>query len=80
MFSFTPWYIILGEFGIELALGLACAKLGTLMLARGDCRRNCWRIVDFCLLRGRVLYYGSADPVILTVSEARKRDRGVHTA
>jgi hypothetical protein len=33
MISFTPWYIILGEFGIAIALGLLAATL----------RRSSWR-------------------------------------
>jgi hypothetical protein len=61
MISYTPWYIILGEFGIALTFALLAGML----------RRDSWRLAivagiagrssHFCLLRRRVSDYRSID-------------------
>ena len=72
MVSFTPWYIILGEFGIALAFALLARRL----------RRGSWRaavvagiaggLLIFCLLHRRVLHYGSIISVNFTVLSSAK--------
>jgi hypothetical protein len=59
MISFTPWYIILGEFGIAIALALLTGTLRPGFVAPSCYRRNRWWIIDLCLLRPGVLDYGS---------------------
>ena len=44
MISFTPWYIILGEFGIALVLALLARTL----------RRGSWRMALFAGLIGGI--------------------------
>jgi hypothetical protein len=60
MISYTPWYIILGEFGITVAFALLARILRRDLAGRHRCRRRWWRI-DFCLLRRRLSDYRSAD-------------------
>ena len=57
MISFTPWYIILGEFGIAVAFALRARTLR--FMARRLCFWRRWRSVDFCLLRRRLSDYRS---------------------
>jgi hypothetical protein len=47
MLSFTPWYIILGEFGIALALTLLARTL----------RRGSWRVAILAGIAGGLLIF-----------------------
>ncbi len=62
MISFTPWYIILGEFGIAVAVALLARTLRRGRADghfRGDCRRH----IDFRLLHCCLFYYRPIDPL-----------------
>jgi hypothetical protein len=48
MISFTPWYIILGEFGIALAFALLARTL----------RRGSWRIAVVAGIAGGISIFG----------------------
>ena len=73
MISFTPWYIILGEFGIALAFAFARANTATWFVAPGCYRWNSRWIIDLCLLRRGVLGYGSIGRVKRFVTPASMR-------
>jgi uncharacterized protein DUF6989 len=60
MISFTPWYIIVGEFGIALVFALLARTLGGLV-AYGDRGWVDWRNIDFRLLRDCILADESRD-------------------
>ncbi len=51
MISYTPWYIIVGEFGIALVFALLARTPSARFVARRRCCRRRWRSIDFCLLR-----------------------------
>ena len=59
MILFTPWYIILGEFGIAVAFTLLAR-----FMARYDSRWRNWWSIHFCLLRGGVPDYRPVDQMI----------------
>ena len=64
MISYTPWYIILGEFGIAVAFALLARTLRRDSWRDRDSRRRNWRSIRFCLLRAGVPDYRPADQVI----------------
>ena len=59
MISYTPWYIIVGEFGIALVFALLARTFSARFVARRRCCRRRWRSIDFCLLRRRLSDYRS---------------------
>ena len=64
MISSTPWYIIVGEFGIAVVFALLARTLRRdSWRDRRYCRRRWWSI-DFCLLYDGFSDYRPADEVI----------------
>ena len=59
MISYTPWYIILGEFGIARGFRVAGANAAARFMARRVCFWRRWRSVNFCLLCCRLSDYRS---------------------
>ena len=58
MISFTPWYIVLGEFGIALVMALLARTLRHGTWSEALIAGNRRRVFDLCLLRACVLDYG----------------------
>src|SRR5881409_245692 len=63
MVSFTPWYIIVDEFGIALG-GSAGAKAPSRLVGHGCGSRNRRWHLDLCVLRNRVLFSRPAGCVV----------------